>query len=101
MNDFEDEINKRLSLNRENKALQDAKLFFLKESILPKYSYNFSWFGMPIIQYPQDMIAVQEIIWDKRPDLIIETGVARGGSIIMNASLLIFEIHLKFLINFN
>ena len=41
MNDFEDEINKRLSLNRENKALQDAKLFFLKESILPKYSYNF------------------------------------------------------------
>ena len=44
---------------------------------------------MPIIQYPQDMIAVQEIIWDKRPDLIIETGIARGGSIIMNASLLI------------
>ena len=89
MNDFQEEINKRLSSNRENKVLQEAKETFLKESILPKYSYNFSWLGMPIIQYPQDMIAVQEIIWDKRPDLIIETGVARGGSIIMNASLLI------------
>ena len=88
MNDFQDEINKRLSSNRKNKALQEAKEIFLKESILPKYSYNFSWLGVPIIQYPQDMIAVQEIIWDKRPDLIIETGVARGGSIIMNASLL-------------
>lgn len=89
MNDFQDEIKKRLSLNKENKTLQEAKSLFLKESILPKYSYNFSWLGLPIIQYPQDMIAVQEIIWDKRPDLIIETGVARGGSIIMNASLLI------------
>ena len=89
MNDFQDEINKRLFSNRKNKALQEAKATFLKESILPKYSYNFSWLGMPIIQYPQDMIAIQEIIWDKRPDLIIETGVARGGSIIMNASLLI------------
>ena len=89
MNDFQDEINKRLSSNRKNKALQEAKEIFLKESILPKYSYNFSWLGIPIIQYPQDMIAIQEIIWDKRPDLIIETGVARGGSIIMNASLLI------------
>ena len=88
MNDFQDEINKSLSLNRKNKVLQEAKSTFLKESILPKYSYNFSWLGVPIIQYPQDMIAVQEIIWDKRPDLIIETGVARGGSIIMNASLL-------------
>ena len=74
--------------------------YFLKESILPKYSYNFSWFGMPIIQYPQDMIAVQEIIWDKRPDLIIETGVARGGSIIMNASLLILIETLSKLKNF-
>ena len=89
MNNFQDEINKRLSSNRENKVLQEAKSIFLKESIIPKYSYNFSWLGLPIIQYPQDMIAVQEIIWDKRPDLIIETGVARGGSVIMYASLLI------------
>lgn len=101
MNDFQEEINKRLSSNRENKVLQEAKEFFLKESILPKYSYNFSWLGLPIIQYPQDMIAVQEIIWDKRPDLIIETGVARGGSIIMNASLLILVETLSKLKNNN
>src|SRR5687767_12553368 len=53
-----------------------------------KYSYNFTWLGRPIIQFPQDIVAMQEIIWRVRPDLIIETGVARGGSLILYASLL-------------
>ena len=53
------------------------------------YSYNFSWLGRPIIQYPQDMIALQEIIWDVKPDMIIETGIAHGGSLIFSASMLI------------
>lgn len=53
-----------------------------------KYSYNFTWMGRPIIQFPQDMVVMQEIIWKVRPDLIIETGIAHGGSLIMNASLL-------------
>lgn len=53
-----------------------------------RYSYNFSWMGRPIIQFPQDMIAMQELIWQVKPDLIIETGIAHGGSLIMNASLL-------------
>lgn len=53
-----------------------------------KYSYNFKWLGRPIIQVPQDMIAVQELIWDIKPDLIIETGIAHGGSIIFYASIL-------------
>ena len=61
---------------------------FLKDSINEKYSYNFSWMGRPIIQYPQDLVAVQEIIWDVKPDLIIETGVAHGGSAVFFASLL-------------
>ncbi|MEI7868325.1 MAG: cephalosporin hydroxylase family protein [Candidatus Methylumidiphilus sp.] len=61
---------------------------FMVASTIPKYSYNFSWLGRPIIQYPQDMIAVQEIIWTVKPDLIIETGIAHGGSLIMSASLL-------------
>ena len=52
------------------------------------YSYNFSWLGRPIIQYPQDIMAVQEIIWQVKPDLIIETGVAHGGSLILSASIL-------------
>jgi len=53
-----------------------------------KYTYNFSWLGRPIIQFPQDMIAMQEIIWQVRPDLIIETGIAHGGSLIFYASML-------------
>jgi cephalosporin hydroxylase len=61
---------------------------FVFESTKPKYSYNFSWLSRPIIQYPQDMIAMQELIWQIRPDLIIETGVAHGGSLILSASML-------------
>jgi cephalosporin hydroxylase len=52
------------------------------------YTYNFTWLGIPIIQFPQDMIALQEIIWTVKPDLIIETGIARGGSMIFLASML-------------
>lgn len=51
-----------------------------------KYSYHFSWQGRPIIQYPQDMVAMQELIWQIKPDLIIETGIAHGGSLIFSAS---------------
>ena len=67
--------------------LDSAKQFFL-ESASSKYSYNFSFLGRPIIQYPQDMVAIQEIIWNIKPDLIIETGIAHGGSLIMSASML-------------
>lgn len=53
-----------------------------------KYSYHFEWLGRPIIQYPQDMVAMQELIWAAKPDLIIETGIAHGGSLIFNATML-------------
>jgi cephalosporin hydroxylase len=53
-----------------------------------KYSYNFTWLGRPIIKLPADIIAFQEIIWNVKPDLIIETGIAHGGSIIFSASML-------------
>ena len=53
-----------------------------------KYSYHFEWMGRPIIQYPQDMIAMQEIIWQVQPDLIVETGIAHGGSLIFSAAML-------------
>lgn len=55
---------------------------------LHRYSYNFSWLGRPIIQYPQDIVAMQELIFSVQPDLIIETGIAHGGSLILYASLL-------------
>ena len=57
-------------------------------SIAAKYSYNFSWLGRPIIQYPQDIVAMQELIWSVQPDLIVETGIAHGGSLIFSASML-------------
>jgi cephalosporin hydroxylase len=53
-----------------------------------KYSYNFSWLGRPIIQFPQDIAAIQEIVWGVKPDLILETGIAHGGSLVLWASLL-------------
>jgi len=53
-----------------------------------EYSYHFTWLGLPIIQYPQDIIAIQEIIWKVKPDLVIETGIARGGSLLLSASIL-------------
>lgn len=52
------------------------------------YAYNFSWMGRPIIQTPQDTYAIQELIWNVKPDLVIETGIAHGGSLIMSASML-------------
>ena len=53
-----------------------------------KYSYHFDWMGRPIIQFPQDMVAMQELIWTIKPDLIIETGIAHGGSLVFSASML-------------
>jgi cephalosporin hydroxylase len=61
---------------------------WIRETSHFRYPYNFTWLGRPIIQFPQDVLAVQEIIWAVRPDLIVETGVAHGGSLILSASLL-------------
>lgn len=61
---------------------------WFQTSIRHQYSYNFTWLGRPIIQYPQDIVAMQELIWKTRPDIIVETGVAHGGSLILYASLL-------------
>jgi len=61
---------------------------WIKNSAEFSYSYNFRWMGLPIIQYPQDIVAMQELIWSVKPDLIIETGIARGGSLVFSASML-------------
>ena len=78
----------RVESQGKNKPLIKAAKNFKELSIKSLYSYNFSWMGRPIIQYPQDMVVLQEIIWDVKPDLIIETGIAHGGSIIFYASIL-------------
>ncbi|HUQ67214.1 MAG TPA: cephalosporin hydroxylase family protein [Flavitalea sp.] len=86
--EFMEERQHRITSNSSNQKLKQAADVFNVESNKAQYSYNFSWMGRPIIQYPQDMIAMQEIIWKVKPDLIIETGIAHGGSLIYYASLL-------------
>lgn len=88
MRNFCDEVIDRINNNAVEKKLKEASSNFVLESIKPKYSYNFSWLGRPIIQYPQDIVALQEIIWEVKPDIIIETGIAHGGSLILSASMI-------------
>ncbi|WP_404384798.1 cephalosporin hydroxylase family protein [Caenispirillum salinarum] len=69
-------------------VMKDLTAQWFRRSTDHKYSYNFRWMGRPLIQYPQDMVALQEIVWDTQPDIILETGIAHGGSLIYSASLL-------------
>lgn len=86
---FNKECQDRVLSNKNNKSLMKSSEEFSSETLKSGYSYNFNWLGRPIIQYPQDMIAMQEIIWEVKPDMIIETGIAHGGSLIFSASMLI------------
>lgn len=88
MKSFQDEVTERIDANGRDDELVAAARAFTEASTQPKYSYNFSWLGRPIIQYPQDIVALQEIIWSLAPDLVIETGIAHGGSLIFSASML-------------
>ena len=84
-----DERNKKIIKNM-SKDMEFKKLSqqWFNISLKHEYPYHFTWLGRPIIQYPQDMIAVQELIWKTKPDLIIEIGIAHGGSLIFSASIL-------------
>jgi len=72
----------------DNPLVNKLAIDFIRETAEYQYSYNFTWLGRPIIQFPQDMIAMQELIWQVKPDLIVETGIAHGGSLIFSASML-------------
>ena len=69
-------------------SLKELAVRFVRDSAKHRYSYNFDWMGRPIIQVPQDIVSMQELIWRVKPDLIIETGIAHGGSLVMSASML-------------
>lgn len=85
---FKSECEINISKQGHDQSLLNATNAFFNESFSHKYPYNFEFLGRPIIQYPQDMVAMQELIWLVKPDLIIETGIAHGGSLIMSASML-------------
>lgn len=88
MTEFEKEVASRIAANQGDEALCASAEAFMRTSIAAMYSYNYSWLGRPVIQYPQDMMAMQEIIWDVKPNLIVETGIAHGGSLVFSASML-------------
>jgi cephalosporin hydroxylase len=73
---------------RADAAVRQATLNWVNAIAPHNYTYNFTWLGRPVIQFPQDLAALQEIIWDTRPNLIVETGIAHGGSLIFHASML-------------
>ncbi len=85
---FEHESKERIEEFGRDTAFQSLSRDWLEASMARQYVYNFHCMGRPIIQYPQDMVAMQELIWTVRPDLIIETGIAHGGSLILSASML-------------
>ena len=85
---FQKECKTNIEKMAHSQNIQDIVFKWVTTTAKYKYSYNFTWLGRPIIQFPQDMIAMQEIIWQVKPDLIIETGIAHGGSLIFSASML-------------
>jgi cephalosporin hydroxylase len=86
--EFAVDVDRHIAGLRADADLQAASRLWVRNIAPHKYSYNFRWMGRPIIQFPQDMVAMQELIWAIRPDLVIETGIAHGGSILYYASLL-------------
>ena len=85
---FSLEVASEIRAMMEDGNLHAVSAEWMRQSLAHKYSYHFEALGRPIIQYPQDMAAIQEIIWSVRPDLIIETGIAHGGSLVLSASML-------------
>jgi cephalosporin hydroxylase len=85
---FLSEVEASIELRGKDAELRAASMDWLKKSGKHKYVYSFQWLGRPIIQIPQDIVMMQELIWEIKPDLIIETGIARGGSIVFYASML-------------
>lgn len=91
MNDeleFADAVKSRIAAQGKDTNLVTSAEKFLEAGLRTKYIYNFSWLGRPIIQTPQDIVALQEVVFRTKPDVIIDIGIARGGSIVFFASML-------------
>ncbi len=86
--EFESKNKQKINSMKKDKSFVENGKSWFQDSWTHEYTNHFSWLGLPIIQLPQDIVALQEIIWKIKPDLIVETGVARGGSVIFHASLL-------------
>lgn len=85
---FAEEVASRIAANAHDVALREASQRWMQESDRARYEYNFRWLGLPIIQYPEDVVALQELLFSVRPEVVVETGIARGGGSIFYASML-------------
>jgi cephalosporin hydroxylase len=85
---FAIEVNENIARLQQDSSIRDLSFDWIAKTAPHKYSYNFNWLGRPIIQFPQDILAIQELIWSIKPDLVIETGIAHGGSLVLSASIL-------------
>lgn len=74
--------------DKDYKHLDEVSFNWVKASIENKLAYEVDWLGIPIIQSPTDMILIQQLIFNVKPDFVIETGVAHGGSLVFSASIL-------------
>lgn len=88
INQFQEEVKENIASLGQDLDLQALSRIWVREISPHKWAYNFSWMGRPAIQFPNDAWAMQELIWKVRPDLIIETGIAHGGSLMFSASML-------------
>lgn len=88
MSEFEIRNRTYLKALASDDGLKKTSRDWFIEASRHEYSYHFTWLGLPIIQFPQDIVAIQELLWAVQPDLIVETGVARGGSLLLSASML-------------
>ena len=86
--EFKQERSKAIKEMSQDEDLKKKSLNWMIHADKYKFTYNFTWLGRPIIKFPNDIVFIQEIIWEVKPDLIIETGIAHGGSIIFSASML-------------
>jgi cephalosporin hydroxylase len=86
--DFETRKAEKIRAQGADGALKDLSRQWMLATFKHSYTYHFSWMGRPIIQFPQDVLALQEILWNVKPDLVVETGIAHGGSLVFHASML-------------
>lgn len=85
---FRQEVRANVAGLMSDADVQALSRIWVREITRHKYAYNFTWMDRPVIQFPQDMVALQEIVWRVKPDVIVETGIAHGGSLVYSASLL-------------
>ena len=88
LQNFQKRAEKNIQLMSSDYELKRKSIDWMIHADKYKYTYNYRWMGIPIIKFPNDILALQEIIWEVKPDIIIETGIAHGGSIIFSATMM-------------